>query len=623
MAGGHIQLDGEWYTIDLRSRKKKDIIDFSPRTAEAGNPVHSELQLYQTLNFESWQGGFGAPWHTATKTNMYMYTVGQIDTRHPGIAMLYTSPSTSSTDYAVDGFLGFGGDIYTYCSTGIEKYTSSDGTWGNVDTDGSVGLWQNGYYIFSCRIDDTLIYGGTDVGASTDWTETGATTDQVSFSWLQHHDGYVYGGQFAGTDGSSGHFVSYDDSLDLSDIYTVSSDDTQIIPIGLNGYETKKGVSYRTDLYIPRPDGLYKMDKDRTAARRVLNYSDVSSSDNFRSVVEYNGQLIYPIRSTLKQWNGVREVPMNPPFLTDTWPYQTYGRFDNFVVVGRFLFMTARTNDATYEEHILCFDNVAWHKMETVVINGSDTIKAMHFDPANDRLWYSIRHATGADDIRYIPFQENSDFPYEDFPVAGEHAIVFPRIAAGFKEVYKSTPSCLIAGSNCDTGQYLELYYTLGPSTTWLPWGADSGVSNVLTSDGTKKFIEPLGEDKSTVEYEYINFKIDFVSSNSTGTPVLEGFYPRVLIRPDTLWGWSFSVKASANVQYGTAQSNKTVKEILDELKAVRDSKAPVPFKDIYNDEYQVYITSVTESSIEEHVDRPGPDPDIEAQVMLNLVQVG
>jgi len=195
--------------------------------------------------------------------------------------------------------------------------------------------------------------------------------------------------------------------------------------------------------------------------------------------------------------------------------------------------------------------------------------------------------------------------------------------AAGFKEVYKSTPSCLIVGSNCDTGQYLELYYSLGPSTTWLPWGADSGVSNVLTSDGTKKFIEPLGEDKSTIEYVYVNFKIDFVSSDSTGTPILEGFYPRVLIRPDTLWGWSFTIKASQGVQYGTAQSDKTVIEILDELKVIRDSKAPVSFVDIYNDEYQVYITSVTESSIEQHVDRPGPAPDIEATVSLNLVQVG
>jgi len=621
MAGGHIRLDDEWYTIDLRSRKKKDIIDFSPRSAEAGNPIHSELQLYQTLNFESWQGGFGAPWHTATKTNMYMYTIGQIDTRHPGLATLYTSPTKSDSDHRMDGFQSFGRDMYGYSSDGVVNYVSSDDAWTVVDTSGSAGLWHNGYYIFSCRLGETLVYSGTDASVST-WVETGFDADQKDFSWLQHHDGYVYGGQF-GNAGSSGHFVSYDNSLTCSDLYTVSSDDTQIVPIGLVGTETKRGVSFRTDFFIPRDDGLYKLDKDRTAARRVLNYADLASSENFRSLVEYNGQLIYPIRDTLKQWNGVREVPMNPPFLSDTWPYRTYGRFDNFVVVGRFLFMTARTNDATYEEHILCFDNVAWHKMLTPVTDGTSTITAMAYDPTNDRLWYSVADVTNVYETYYVPFQQYSDFPYEDFPVTGEHAIVFPRIAAGFKEVYKSTPSCLIVGSNCDTGQYLELYYSLGPSTTWLPWGADSGVSNVLTSDGTKKFIEPLGEDKSTVEYEYINFKIDFVSSDATGTPVLEGFYPRVLIRPDTLWGWSFTIKASKGVQYGTMQSDKTVKEILEELKRVRDSKAPVPFVDIYNDEYQVYITSVTESSIEEHVDRPGASPDIEAQVMLNLVEVG
>ncbi|NOQ18062.1 MAG: hypothetical protein GQ507_02325, partial [Dehalococcoidales bacterium] len=284
MGKGHIQLDGEWYTIDLRSRKKKDIIDFSPRTAEAGNPVHSELGLYQTLNFESWQGGFGAPWHTATKTNMYMYTIGQVDTRHQGIASLYTAPVVSDTSNRIDGLKSFGGDVYGYSSDGVAKYTTSDDAWTVVDTSGSVGLWHNGYYIFTCRINDRLYYAGTDAVSDTSWIATGANADQTAFSWIQHHDGYVYGGQFRGGDGSSGHYVSYGTSLTCSDLYTVSSDDTQIVPIGLNGMETKIGQSYRTDLFIPRPDGLYKMDKDRTAARRVLNYSDLSSSENFRSM---------------------------------------------------------------------------------------------------------------------------------------------------------------------------------------------------------------------------------------------------------------------------------------------------------------------------------------------------
>ena len=612
--------------MDLRSYKRRDIVDFSPRAQSAGANIYSELGLYQTVNLQSFQGGFGFPWHTATKTNVYLRTDGSLDTRHANAVMLMTKPTVSDSDIKADGFIEYGGDIYAWSTDGVSVFTSSDAVWtSDVSTDSVRDMWHNGWKIFVARETDTLMYGGTDARATTDWTECGATTDQIGALWIQHHDGFVYVGKES-VGGSDGHRAFYDDSIIMSDMYLVASDDPQAIPIGLNGRQVKKPISYRGDLLFPRADGVYRMDKDKKGARVILDYKDKASSENFRSWAIHNGQLIFPVRDALYQWNGVRTVPTNPQDLTDKYPFLSYGQFDNFVTSGRFLYMTARTNADVYttdnwEEHIVCFDGVSWHKLLEASTDGVSTINAMYYDVINDYLWFDK-----ASEVSYIPFNVVGDLPYEDFYATSDlitHSLVTPKIDAGYRRVTKSTPSLLMEGHNLSTNQYLEMFYALDGDVDWLPWGGDSGLSNVMTSDGVHEFINPQGEDKSTLEYKNISFKIDFVSNASTATPVLEGIYPRLIMRPDTLYGWNMNIKASPRLQYGTALSHKTPKEIVDELQKHRDSKAPLDFEDIYGDKFKVYVSSINEAAIEEHVDRPGPAPEIEQMVTINLVQVG
>jgi len=613
---GHISLGGKEYVIDLRGYKRRDIIDFSPRVSAPGGSVYSELGLYQTLNLENFQGGFGYPWHSASHPNVYLRTEGNIDTRHSNAVQLFTNYTLSDSDVSADGFIEFGGDIWAYSTDGVQKYVSSGAAWSSdALTDSVMDMWHNGYYLFAARESDTIVYGGTDAAADSDWTEAGLDTDQKGAKWIQHHDGFVYAGKHSA---SEGHLVFYDDSIILSSMHLISSDDPTAIPFGHPGMQVEKPISYRGDFLGPRPDGLYRMDNTRDGARVVIDYRDQTSTANFRSLAVHNGQLVYPIRDELWQWNGVRTVPITPPKISHEHPYVTYGEFDNFVVVGRFLFMTAKTSHDTYEIHILCYDGVGWHKMMEPITDGSSTIGAMYYDPYNNYLWFDLNG-----EACYIPFRELSDYAYDDYPVTGSHALITSKIAAGYKRVVKSTPSVIMEGDNCTTGHYLELSYMLDNDTGWKAWGADSGVTNVLTSDGVKVFDDPLGTGETTLEYKNISYRVDFVSSDSTGTPILEGLYPRVLMRPDTLYGWSITVKAAEAAQFGTVVSDKTAKEIVDELKAFRDSKAPLPFVDIYEDEYQVYVSSVTENAVEYHVDRPGIAPDVEETVTINLVQVG
>jgi hypothetical protein len=94
-------------------------------------------------------------------------------------------------------------------------------------------------------------------------------------------------------------------------------------------------------------------------------------------------------------------------------------------------------------------------------------------------------------------------------------------------------------------------------------------------------------------------------------------------MRPDTLYGWNMQIKASPNLQYGTALSSKSPDDIIEELQDARDSKAPLDFEDVYGRTYKVYVSSINEAAVEEHVGRSGPVPEIEQIVTINLVQVG
>ena len=571
---------------------------------------------------------------------MYLRTEGNIDTRHTDNVQVFTNADKSDSDISADDFLEFGGNVYAYDTDGVDIYISSDAAWtSDVLTDSVRDMWHNGLYLFACRENDTIVYAGTDGLADSDWTEAGVDTDQKGAFWIQHHDGYVYAGKESDCEG---HKVFFDDSIILSSMHLVSSDDPQSFPVGIAGMQVLKPMSYRGDFLFRRPDGVYRMDNDRAGSRVVLDYKDQESTANFRSWAVHNGQMVYPVRDDLWQWNGVRTVPMSPPQITHTVPLITYGEFDNFVVIGRFLFLTAKTSHSTYQIHILCYDGIGWHKVAEPVTDGAGTINAMYYEPHNNFLWYDL-----SGEVYNIPFKDLSELPFDKYPasIAEPHitssdrtynpnGLITSKISAGYKRVTKSTPSVILEGQNCSTVHYLSLYYALDNSTSWQIWGAEDGISNVLTTDGVKVFADPLGTGETTLEYKNISFYVGLNTVGPTGnpwgdtglssaSPILQGLYPRLLMRPDTLYGWSFNIKASQHAQYGVGITDETAKEILDELKDYRDSYAPILFVDAYGEEYQVYVSSISEAAVEYHVGRPGPSEDIEQTVTINLVQVG
>lgn len=574
-----------------------------------------------------WRHGLGFMFETDAMG--YLQTDGLVDTRFPGLAMLATAPVNDSDATAAEGFtsiknydfndaanstdytFSWGPDLRKRTIAGV--WSSEPGLGGDTATGfGTVNyVLETTNFVHVCPDDARIVTITKSTGAP---AVSGINANSTDYRWLIAHAGFIY----AGKDGTSN--IYRDGAESLSGLHgAVAEDPDNVVQIG-GDLPTIGAITFSGKLFVSRQDGLFQIGED-LIAHRMLDFSSSVSSTNFRSMAIFNNKLIFPIRDVLYSWNGSTLVDITPPLLSDSFPFSTYGRFDNFVATGRFLYFTARTNEATWEEHVIAWDGVGFHKIGEPVTNGTDTITGLGYDVTNNYLWYSIDATT--DSTHFIQFQNLSEYPFANFSTSGTHSLISSRMHMGFRRVTKSTPSIIVDAQNVTTARYLVVWYNIG-GAGWLEWGGTG--NGRITANGTTTLTNPVsGGTNSTIEYNYIQIRIDFVSDSSAQTPVLEGWTLRFIMRPATLYGHSFQIIAASNLKVGAGGRDlKTVRDIYSGIETARASAAPITLIDPFGVSVTGYISSVERRAIERHgrTNREG-FPDIESVVVCNFVQVG
>ena len=595
---GDIQLDGKPYRIDFKSWQGKDVIDFAPRaTVPGGAAVMSDLGMFQPLMQTDWRHGFGFHWYSDSMG--YMSTVGNLDTRQDGLVMLFTAATSSdSQNNTKRGMITFNGNLYTWGSGGLRKFTVSTQIWSDIYTSAAVNFAMSaGAYLFFAP-DGTRI---KKINTSDAVTDAGLDANAADYKWLILHNGYIY----AGKDATNA--IHFDNSDTLSTLQGNSSDTNRIL-VGIGDTPTLGAIVYNGNLYVRKADGVWLVGEDRIA-RRMLDFTAEESSNNLRSWAVINGYLVMPMRDRILQWNGARVSDISPHKITDTFPYTTYGRFNNFVAVGDFLYLTARTNEASYDEDLLVFDGVGWHRLTSLLSNVSTgEITMLAYEAENNRLWYHRDEAS--DGTYYIPFQNYSTFPYADFSTSGQHSLISSRIDAGFRRVQKSMDKIYFEARNVSATVYLKVYYALDGGA-WVFWRDVKENGIVVLENPGRSF---------TREWNYLQLRIDFVTGTSTQSPILEGYSISFIMRPDTRMGYNFNIYAVTEYEQGSHKDDRTSQEILDDLKEVRNSKSPVELIDIFGRSHRGYVTAIREQPVYREVE--GDNYNVEATFNCNFVEV-
>lgn len=541
--------------------------------------------------------------------------------------------------YYDDSGVANNGTKHTFKQNEIKVRAEIQASSGAGEDDGYCKLWMGGILEETLsstdndqkNIDDVYIaaIAGIDSGTSGDFfledirytygsgshiSDAGVNASSSDYKWLVVHGGYIY----AGKDDSA--LVFRDNNEDLSSLAGDTADDPDYILVGGGRYPTIGAISYLRRLIVSSHDGLYEIGDDLTA-RKVIDASGEVSSSNFRSMGVYKNFLIYAMRHKIYRWNGSNVVDISPNPLTDAFPYTTYGRFDNITTAGDFLYCTARTNETTYEEHLLCYDGVGWHKLADLVTNGTDAVTGIGYDAVNNYLWAHVQEAS-TNKTYYIELQDESEFPYANFPTSGTHSWISSRIALGFQRVTKSTPSIVVEGDNLTADRYLQVYYKMDGGS-WNEWGG-TGKGKVI-SDGVTELFNPTGKVDDTIEYEYIQIRVDFISDSSAQSPVMEGLTLRFIMRPDDAYGYRMHIPIGNRLKTGsgTEMIRKGYEQVAD-LKAVRSSKKPVSYTDPYGDEHKAYMTAleIRPTGGRKSESTPGGYPDIDRIAMVNLVEL-
>lgn len=605
---GLIKLNGRYFRILPGTYRVRDLADFAPRAnLPAQSIVQSELLLYQPIVQEDWRHGMGFMW--LTDSMGYQYSEGGIDTRYGGIICLspkaqpisvtpikkYIGTLVVQPDVNTIHVLFYGvGGIYNYISTEqlFISETAGRSVLSMLATSKYLFYSQNGYRLRKYRFSDGNV------------SDAGVNSNSKDYHWMVVHNGFVYAGKFQTNQ------VYYASNDDLSDLHGSPNDDPNVIYVGYKDIPTFGAISFGSDLYVAKPDGLWVIGQDNTA-RRVLNLESSSTTWDrvFNLFTIYNGYLYFNQGARIYQWNGARMLDVSIPRFTDAFPYVEVSQILAGTSGAGYLFVLASWKPQGSTKYIISLfahDGVGWHKLYDFpylydndaemnwIYNRSymmSFIPKVGFQWTQNSLVVGIRDKVYLDSMSYYKFyigEGNSPTP----PFNSSGTFYTSRIDAGFRRVTKSSPSILIQADNVINGTiHVEV-----------KWDDQIGWTRIgtITSGGMHEFnFAPVNIYTKTIEYKHATFRFIISTNNENNTPIIENFTLRVLMRPDTFYGFNFDIVASKGFSYDGVVFEDQPEEIMNYIKQLRDSKAPIQFVDPFGSTYYGYISSVNATTLE------------------------
>lgn len=674
------------WEIDPEQYVERDILDFAPRTG-GGDVAYANLDLYQIWTQDSWHHGlgfvqsrdkFGFRTTTGSAVND-----GLVDTRHIGMAMLFTDGigegyvSPSNSFGVVDG-VDFKGA--TYAITGSKYHNSpgfntapygvykrgSDGVWSlSLSSDKCNFLFSNGQYLYVAlsydRMKKTIdgitwtdagvggnppynyekiaVHNGFFYGAETDRVATTTLTGTPTFPGGQFYKGdsaeIVGSGTSFTTELLPGDYIGpsypgrYDwrvekitdnthvtvtlqtshtfllpgtfkyawrDTLtylavhfwsltDASDAEGSGTADPDAILIGPGGYHCRGMVSFNGSLYVARDDGVWAIDETVTPpiARRVLDFANEASQDNFKVFIPWRGRLYFNVGNTLYAYTGTTLANVTPPTYDLGFPPSGFGGFEASTYRGSFLFVLANYGYPATGGCVLAFDGTGWHKLYESEIS----LWALFYSADCDSLFVCSEMK-----LMRVRFQQLSELPYAYFPTSNNHYLNLSEIDAGFRRVTKSFAEIDIEATNLlSPNRYIGVEYSADN-------GAWQVLGNAYASGVTELQMNP------TVEAKKLDVRLNFKTGDAAQSPVLRNVSVKYMVRPNVLYGHRLTVLGGDEVHMLDGRTLKASSEVQRAwLRAARNSKAPVVFITPFGETKTGYLSTLQFGNLQR---RPG-----------------
>lgn len=410
--------------------------------------------------------------------------------------------------------------------------------------------------------------------------------------------------------------------------------DVAAIPIGGATIGAKHLLSFNGAMYVFKEDGAWAVywDGINYIPRQALAFE--ASSDNFNEVVVHDGSLVFNTGHKVWRYTGDTLVDITPEIVGSNGDKEKVVSLDT---VADILFALTPSGKVVY------FLNGSWHdlyELKTIDTN----IDATFFDALRVESTGQALAAPGGVEktlhfyTRYAPFLSANSNKFFYFNVnlrAGlpmdsrpEGKILTSWIDGGLAVVDKCFESLTVefaftsnAHGQGDPVQEIDVYMEYRTPDSkyireYLGTIIDVQFSPHMTQTDLVRHSITL--DIPRIVAREARFEFVLKSTYSTSSPRLYGYMVKYVPRPPYLKGYGMTLVVADNARLRSGVPvGLSAREQLDVLWAIRDSRRPVLYRDMYGNESWVYLSAI-------RVDARGENPvaaNPEYHVTISLVE--
>lgn len=606
---GDVELDGVAFNILPGQYQEQDISGFAPRLG-SGAPAYSDLSGFQHFLIPSLHHGIGQPHMTGSgEGDENRYLIGSAaDTTGNGIIRPMNAVTTTAEWTTVPPVAAMTGGEIVSCAMGTTavygakfaatqtsaSYTclfwragANTGSKAFTCTDGIRGLLYNGQYLF-------VTLGGTDVKMQktanlTDWSDVGsATLPPVDMGAMAVHDEFLW-------------VADRKEPIVYRAGQTDASDLAKETVLGLGAHRIGPGsvpinsmCSFEGKLYVGRQDGLYAVtqDADYVYVQPVETFPQ--STYNCRSMVVYEGYLVYAIGKSVYRLGGTStagtgaKMDISPGPLSATYPYTEVLRWDGFSVGNGYLW--AIGYDSAGYSRQYCYNGSGWHALAELSYSatqpGTPGSTLVSVSSTAEPLAHTIQYYTGPV-AAHLTENVHSARIGAEAPVASSTYVTEAEVYTswmhfGLPMVPKLFRLVRLDAESVSSTALVEVAYSLETGQ-----GQVTGTLGTICQAESTFLMFPPGTLGVALQ---LHLTLRGAASDHV---IIKKIVIQYMDRPQTVWGYQLTLDLSSPPRTTTTSSTgDTVGSLKEHLRRCREKASYVHFVDLEGNESDVFVSA-------------------------------
>ena len=280
------------------------------------------------------------------------------------------------------------------------------------------------------------------------------STDGITFTDIAHRGTFlaIFDNKLIVYDDTTGNNYIRSTASITSPAWTNVVVNTQGAARGMTIFRDQDGqpsIWYATSL------GLFQIDYANSRSHFVYDYSSTPYDNNGKHLIEYNGQLFFPMGQELLSISPQGSVISTGPDRDDGVTNSDHGnRITNIITMQNFL-VICNTN-GTDKSAIMINPGAGWH-VQASGNDGGDFLLHETSSGTKPRLWF----ANGSAAVKYQEFNDQSErkLPFTGQTFESSGTLTTPWVTLGFPEFPKTIFSIVISGRDFSDEEYMKVEY--------------------------------------------------------------------------------------------------------------------------------------------------------------------